>query len=76
MSVSARAAFKALLLQNDAYLERIKNLEAASRLLAQAVHDYRLAHDTNGNGALETGRAWDMMRRAEHGMVAALEGGK
>jgi hypothetical protein len=38
--------------------------EAGDRL-AQAVHDYRIVHDSRGDDHIETGRVWDRMRRAE-----------
>lgn len=39
-------------------------LADALRALAEAEATYRKNHDLHGDGSRETGRAWDMMRRA------------
>jgi hypothetical protein len=39
-------------------------MREALNLLADAERSYRKAHDLHGDGSRESGRAWDMMRRA------------
>lgn len=45
--------------------ERIKALEAALSSLGKACAQYRRFHDQLGGDHIDTGRAWDVMRRAE-----------
>lgn len=45
--------------------------EALHRCIA-AINDYRHQHDTKGKGALETGQAWDEMRKAAKAGLLAL----
>ena len=40
--------------------------------LARAVAHYRLTHDTMGDGHIDTGRAWDAMRKREREAVDVL----
>jgi hypothetical protein len=47
-------------------------LYTTGKALAEAVAHYRLAHDTMGGGHIDTGRAWDKMRKAEREHEAAL----
>jgi len=56
------------------YHEDYERLEKALQLLARRVSDYRMAHDFEGDGALATGRAWDLMRRALLTAKEVLEG--
>lgn len=39
-------------------------LQLALSRLAQAEHDYRLVHDSQGDGHPQTGRAWDHLRQS------------
>ena len=43
---------------------RVGELEKLARELERAESRYRIAHDIHGGSSLETGRAWDLMRRA------------
>lgn len=52
----------------DAHLRAIMFAAAPDLLkrlqrLEKAEHDYRLVHDSNGAGHIETGRAWDRLRK-------------
>jgi hypothetical protein len=54
------------------FQHRLAELEAALEDLQQAEAEYRLMHDTHGDGAQAAGRAWDLMRRAGDKARAAL----
>ncbi len=41
--------------------------------LSSAEAAYRLSHDLNGDGHIQTGRAWDAMRRAGDKARAAIK---
>jgi hypothetical protein len=43
---------------------RIEMLRGALEILADAERDYRVIHDLQGDGHMDTGRAWDHMRWA------------
>jgi hypothetical protein len=49
------------------------SLADALRELADAEKNYRWLHDTQGGGHIDTGRAWDKMRRAGDKARAKLE---
>ena len=53
--------------------ERVREAEEmgqAAVMLAKTVHDYRLVHDSHSAGHVNTGIAWDRMRRAEEAVFA------
>ncbi len=50
----------------------VEQLREALRELANAEADYRRLHDLYGRGHIQTGRAWDRMRRAGDAARAAL----
>ena len=52
--------------------DTISALYAKGEALAEAVAVYRSTHDLNGDGHTFTGRAWDLMKRAENELRAAL----
>lgn len=59
---AAEAASEA---REDALREALENL-------ANREQEYRIIHDTKGDGSREAGRAWDLMRRAGDNARAAL----
>ncbi len=52
--------------------KRIAGLIVLLRELAEAEADYRIKHDTLGDGHIDAGRAWDKMRKAGNRARAAL----
>lgn len=50
----------------------VKGLVDAAEKLSNAECGYRLCHDVKGDGHIETGRAWDYMRRCGDALRAAL----
>jgi len=47
-------------------------LKSSANKLASAEAEYRKAHDLHGDGSPQSGRAWDLMRRAGDTARAAL----
>ena len=60
--------------QGTADNERIAEMSDALQALALAEANYRKKHDLLGSGHIETGRAWDIVRRAGDAARAILEG--
>lgn len=52
--------------------QRVGELELTLFRLHESVRDYCKAHDTCGDGSLESGRAWDHMRRSNNDAATAL----
>lgn len=50
----------------------VQGLVAAAQKLSDAERGYRLCHDVKGDGHIETGRAWDYMRKCGDELRAAL----
>lgn len=53
-------------------IEKLEAVVEEARRLEEAEHDYRLTHDSNPSGHINTGRAWDRMRRCGKILRAAL----
>ena len=51
---------------------RVRVLESVLSTLGKACANYRAMHDRLGAGHLDTGRAWDEMRRAENQALAVF----
>ena len=51
---------------------QVTALVQAAGVLAYAEAEYRWKHDSEGDGHIETGRAWDRMRDAGKKVAAAL----
>lgn len=54
-------------------LDKAEAIIAPAAKLCLVEADYRWKHDTKGDGHIDTGRAWDKMRRASAALEASLK---
>lgn len=54
-------------------LDEIERLRKALDRLAMAASDYRLQHDSHGDGSPQAGLAWDHLRQADSGARKLLD---